>query len=446
MIELSPAMATLIMVAGLILGVSTGYHLAIVILVVGLAVGFLVYGPPLYTLLYLQLFGLIYNYVLLAIPLFVFMGAMLERSGLAEKMFAALYLWLSGLRGGLAVITVLLGTIIAACVGVISASVSMLSLFALPAMMKRGYDRSLAAGAVCGGGSLGILIPPSIMLIIYGPLAQISVGRLFMAAFFPGFLLSGLYCSYIIIRCFLQRKLAPAVPPEERAVPLLKKTTMVITSVIPPAFIILAVLGSIFLGVAPPTEAAAVGGLAAILLTAANRRLNYQVMKEVLRMTLIITSMAMLIGAASVAYTGVFLNLGCGKVVQDLVLAVPGGRWGAFAMVMFIYFILGFLMEWIGIFFIMVPIMAPLAPILGFDPLWFGMMICINLQMSFMTPPYAFAIFILRGTARPEFGITTADIIRGVAPYVVLIIIGMGLCIAFPQLITWLPGQMIKGG
>ena len=185
MIELSPAMATLIMVAGLVLGVSTGYHLAIVILVVGLAVGFLVYGPPLYTLLYLQLFGLIYNYVLLAIPLFVFMGAMLERSGLAEKMFAALYLWLSGIRGGLAVITVLLGTIIAACVGVISASVSMLSLFALPAMMKRGYDRSLAAGAVCGGGSLGILIPPSIMLIIYGPLAQISVGRLFMAAFFP---------------------------------------------------------------------------------------------------------------------------------------------------------------------------------------------------------------------------------------------------------------------
>jgi len=236
------------------------------------------------------------------------------------------------------------------------------------------------------------------------------------------------------------------VPPEERAVPFIKKTAVLMTSMVPPAFIILAVLGSIFLGIAPPTEAAAVGGLAATLLAIAYRKLNWRMMTEVVRQTLIITAMAMFIGAASVAYTGVFLNLGCGRVVQDLVLATPGGRWGSFAVVMFIYFILGFLMEWIGIFFIMVPIMAPLAPILGFDPLWFGMMICVNLQMSFMTPPYAFAIFILRGTASPEFGIATTDIIRGVAPYVVLIMIGLAICIAFPEIITWLPSQMIKGG
>ncbi len=444
MIDLSPEMVTILMLGGLVVAVLTGFPLAIPIGAVALIVGYLTFGDKVIPLIYQQVFAILHNYVLLALPLFVFMGVVLEYSGIADRMYDALFLLLSGFRGGLAIITVLLGTVLAACVGVITASVTVLTALSLPAMIKRGYNHSLAAGAICAGGSLGILIPPSVMLVIYGPMARISVGKLFFGAMLPGIVLSLLYLSYISLRCFFQPKLAPVVPPEERAVSILYKVRLFFTALVPPAFIILAVLGSIFAGIAPPTEAAAIGGFAALVLTAAHRRLNWPILKKIMLRSLNISCMVMIIGAMSVAFTGVFLKAGGGKVVQELVLAAPGGRWGAFAAVMFIYFILGFFIEWIGIFFIMVPILAPLAPILGFDPIWFGIMICINLQMSFLTPPYAFAIFVLRGVAPPELGVTTAEIIRGVIPYIFLIMIGLVLCIVFPDIILWLPGQMIK--
>jgi len=444
MIDLSPEVVCILMLGGLIVTVLSGFPLALPIGTVALVVGFLAFGPTVFALIYQQIFSILHNYVLLALPLFIIMGVTLEYSGIADRMYDALYLILSRLRGGLAIITVLLGTILAACVGVITASVTMLTTLSLSSMVKRGYDHSIAAGAICAGGSLGILIPPSIMLVVYGPMARISVGKLFMAAMFPGLLLSVLYCGYIFFRCLLQPKLAPTVTFEERTVPVLYKIRLLFSSLIPPALIILSVLGVIFAGIAPPTEAAAVGCFAALLLTAAYRRLNWSTLINILRRSLIIASMVMFIGACSVAFTGVFLKGGAGKVVEALVLATPGGRWGAFGMVMFIYFILGFFIEWIGIFFIMVPILAPLAPILGFDPLWFGMMICINLQMSFLTPPYAFAIFVLRGVAPADSGVTTAEIIRGVIPYVGLIIVALLLCITFPQIILWLPAQMIR--
>ncbi|KPK19749.1 MAG: C4-dicarboxylate ABC transporter, partial [Dehalococcoidia bacterium SG8_51_3] len=218
------------MLGGVLVGVMIGYPLAIPVGALGLIFGFLLFGTPVFDLLYARLFKLINNYPLLAVPLFVFMGVMLERSGIAERMYDALYLWLSGLRGGLAIITVLIGTILAACVGIIGASVSMLAVLALPSMLRRGYSKSLASGAVCAGGSLGILIPPSIMLVIYGPMANISVGKLFMGAFIPGFVLSGLYITYIAIRCFFQPHMAQAVPIEERKVPFAKKTALLATS------------------------------------------------------------------------------------------------------------------------------------------------------------------------------------------------------------------------
>jgi len=444
MIDLSPEMVTILMLGGLVVAVLTGFPLAIPIGAVALVIGFLTFGDKVFALIYQQVFSILHNYVLLALPLFVFMGVVLEYSGIADRMYDALFLLLSGFRGGLAIITVLLGTVLAACVGVITASVTVLTTLALPSMIKRGYSHSIAAGAICAGGSLGILIPPSVMLVIYGPMARISVGKLFFGAMVPGVVLSLLYLSYISIRCYFQPKLAPVVPAEERAVSALYKVRLFFTSLVPPAFIILSVLGTIFLGIAPPTEAAAIGGFAALLLTAAHRKLNWPILKNILLRSLNISCMVMIIGAMSVAFTGVFLKAGGGKVVQDLVLAAPGGRWGAFAVVMFIYFILGFFIEWIGIFFIMVPILAPLAPILGFDPVWFGIMICVNLQMSFLTPPYAFAIFVLRGVAPPELGVTTADIIRGVIPYIFLIMLALVLCIVFPQIILWLPGMMIK--
>jgi len=444
MSELSPEIITLLMFGGVLLGVLTGFPLAIPIGGVGVIFGFALFGVPAFDLIYSRVFALVTDYTILAVPLFVFMGSMLERSGIAERMYSALYLWLGGFRGGLAIITVIIGTIMAACVGVIAASIAMLALIALPAMINRGYSKSLASGSICAGGCLGILIPPSIMLVIYGPMAWISVGQLFMAAFVPGLVLSGLYIGYITIRCFFQPKIAPAVPADERRVPFIKKTTLLLTSMLPTALLILSVLGVIFFGIAPPTEAAAVGAFVATLLAIIYRRFSWPVLKETALGTVKLTAMVLLIGSCSTAFVSVFLSAGGGKVVEGFIMAAPGGHWGSFAVIMFICFLLGMFIDWIGILFVMVPILAPIAPALGFDPLWFGMMICVNLQMSFMTPPFAYAIFFLRGTAPPELGVTTADIIRGVIPFVILIMVGLGLCIAFPQLILWLPGMMIK--
>jgi len=444
MIDISPEMSTVIMMGGLLLLILGGCHLSIALGITALAGGYLFFGETVIPLIVAQMFALSKNYVLLAFPLFIFMGYILQASGIADKMYDALYLWLGGIKGGLAIITVLVGAVLAACVGIMGASVSMLTILAIPAMIRRGYDRSLATGAVCAGGTLGILIPPSVMLVVYGPMAQVSVGKLFMGAMFPGLLLAFLYVIYILIRCLIQPKLAPAIPSIERKVSFRKKVTLLLVSVVPAAFIILSVLGTIFFGIAPPTEAAAVGCIAALVLVGASRKLNWQVMKEMLIGSLKITSMGMFIGIASMAFTAVFLNAGCGDVVQNAVMSAPFGRWGAFAVIMFIYFILGSFIEWIGILFIMVPIMAPLAPMLGFDPLWLGLMICINLQMSFMTPPYAFALFVVKGVAPPELGITTGHLIRGVIPHILLVAIGLGLCIAFPQIILWLPAQMIR--
>jgi len=445
MIDIPQETIAIILLLGVLIGVITGFPLAPVIGGLALVVGYLTWGGPQVTdLFYSRMWGLIRNYVILAAPLFIFMGIMLERSGIAERLYEALYLWLGGFRGGLAISTVLIGTVLAACVGIIGASVTMLALIALPAMVKRGYNKALASGAVCAGGTLGILIPPSIMLVLYGPMAEISVGKLFMAAIIPGLLLSGLYCTYIAIYCLLQPRKAPPVPLEERKVSFLKKTRLLLTSLVPPAILVLSVLGSIFFGVAPPTEAAAVGAFAAMLLALAYRRLSFTALRETAFMTLKVTSKVIFVAVCAFMFVGVFLGLGGGNVVEDIILSSPGGKWGAFALIMFIVFLLGMFIDWLGIIFIMIPIITPIGPALGFDTLWLAMMICVNLQMSFLTPPFAYAIFFLRGAAPPELGVTTADIIRGVIPYVFLIMIGLGLCIAFPQLILWLPAQMIK--
>ena len=444
MIELSPEMVTIIMIVGILLGVMTGFHLGIVIGGIGLIVGYVVFGTMVFDLLYSRFFDLINHYVLAAVPLFIFMGLMLERSGIADKMYEALYLWLGRFSGGLAIVTVLIGTILATTVGIIAASIAMLTLIGLPSMLRRGYSKSLAAGSICAGGTLGILIPPSIMLVMYGPMAMISVGKLFMGAFGPGLLLSGLYITYITIRCFFQPKIAPPVPVEERAVPFLKKTIMLVTSLAPVSLLILSVLGVIFFGIAPPTEAAGMGAFVSILLVIAYRRFNFQVLKETALQTLRLTSMITVIAGMAVAFVGVFIAAGGGKVVEEVILSTPGGRWGAFAIVMFIIFILGMILDWIGIIFIMIPIVSPLAPALGFDPVWFAIMIAVNLQMGFMTPPFAPAIFFFRGTADSELGVTMADIIRGVIPFVILIMVGLTLLILFPQIILWLPSIMVK--
>jgi len=444
--SLSPEIITIIMLGGiLVCAVVTGFPIAFVVGGIGLIVGYLLFGPTAFEIMYTRTYNLSLNYPFLAVPLFTLMGVVLQRSGIAEGLYDALYLWLSGFRGGLAVVTLVFGTIIAACLGVITASVTILTLIALAPMIKRGYDKALASGSCVAGGTLGILIPPSIMLVVYGPMAGLSVAKMLVAAIFPGLLLSGLYITYVSIRSFLQPKIAPPIPVEERRVPFRKKTAKLLTNLVPPVVLILSVLGTIFFGLAPPTEAAAMGSFAALLLALAYRKFNWGLLKHVGLETMRVSAFVLLIGCLCYAFVGIFMSAGCGEVVANAVMSAPGGRWGAFAAIMLIVFLLGMFIEWIGIVFIIVPIFTPLVAALGFDPLWFGMMVCINLQMAFMTPPLAMSIFVCKGTAAPELGVTMGDIIRGVYPFVALVMVGLGLCIAFPQLILWLPSKMIVG-
>lgn len=444
MIELSPEIISIIMLGGILAGVLTGYPLALAIGGVSFWVGIYLFGPAVtFEIFYSRSYDMLNNYVLLAVPGFVLMGAVLEHSGAAEGVFEELYVWFAGLRGGLALATIILGTIVAATVGVIAASVTLLTLTALPSMVKRGYDRSLAAGAVCAGGSLGILIPPSIMLVIYGPMANVSVGKMLLGAVMPGLFLSASYCLYILVRCILQPQIAPPIPPGEKRIPFLVKTGRLAVAIGPLVMLIMAVLGSIFFGIASPTEAAGVGSLATIILAAAHRRLNMEVLKKAAATTVKVSGMVLLIGMLASSFTGIFMRAGCDEVVARFIMSMPGSKWGAFTIIMVICFALGFFIDWLGILFIMVPIITPIGDALGFDRLWFAMMICINLQMSFMTPPFAYAIFYLRGAADPSLGVTTRHIIRGIVPYVIIIALALVVFIFYPQLILWLPAKML---
>ncbi|MDD3631889.1 MAG: TRAP transporter large permease subunit [Atribacterota bacterium] len=445
LIALSPEIITFLMLGGVLVLVLTGFPIGLVIGSVAFLVGTLIFGPKItFNILYSRLYELTLNYPYLAVPLFTFMGVILENSGIAEDLYEALYEWLSGFRGGLAVVTIIVGTILAACLGTITASVTILTLIALAPMVKRGYDKSIASGSIVAAGTLGILIPPSIMLVVYGPQAGVSVGRMFMGAIFPGLLLSGLYIAYISIRCALNPKLGPPIPVEARQkISYREKTVKLIKAVAPTLLIIIAVLGTIYTGIAPPTEAAAMGSLAVVILAIAYRKFTWRLIKYSSMEVLRVSAFVLLIAGLSYAYVGVFMSAGCGEVVTNLIMAVPGGRWGAFAMVMLIVFVLGMFIEWIGIVFIVVPVFSPIFVKLGFDPLWAAMMVCINLQMAFQTPPMAMSIFVCRGTAPPELGVTMDDIIKGVIPFIVIIMFCLILCTIFPQIITWLPEKMI---
>jgi len=436
---------TIVFTLGIIGAIMSGYPIMFTLGALGIVMGYLTMGPAVGDLMYNRGFKFILGYPLLAMPLFVYMGYMLANSGITDALYHSIAVVTGSFRGGLAIGTVLFGTVLAACLGVITASTSMLTVLALGPMLKRGYDRSLACGSICAAGCLGIIIPPSIMFVILGPLAEVSVGKLFMGAFGPGLMLSGLYCLYIALRSWLQPSVAPAIPLEERMISTARKIRMLAVSLLPPVILILSVLGVIFMGIAPPTEAAASGCVAATGLALVYRKFSFRMFKECLLETGRVVSFALGIGFFAVGMAAVFIRLGCGGVIGDWILAVPG-RWGSFAAIMFALFILGMLMGWLPILFIMIPIVMPILPALGFDKVWFIMMMAINLNMAFMTPPMALAIFVLKGTADKSFGITTGEIIRGVVPFVAIIMIGLVLMIIFPQIIMWLPDHMVRAG
>ncbi len=444
MIELSAEFVTFLMLGGVFTLVLTGFPIAFVIGSVALIVGTVIFGPDTaFHIMYSRFYGLSLNYPYLAVPLFTFMGVILQHSGITRDLYDSLYESLGDLKGGLAVVTVIFGTILAACLGVIAASVTILTLIALGPMITRGYSKPLAAGTIVASGTLGILIPPSIMLVVYAPQAGLSIGQMFMGAVFPGLILSALYVVYIIVICKIKPEMGPSIPKEERTPFSMQKLIHLLKSMVPPVLLILAVLGTIFSGIAPPTEAAAVGSLAAIALAIVYRKFSWKLIKHASLETLKVSAFVVMIAALCYAFVGVFMSAGSGDVVTDLIMSVPGGPWASFTVIMLIVFLLGMFIEWIGIVFIIVPIFSPILVQLGFNPLWAGMMICINLQMAFQTPPMAMSIFVLKGTADPKLGLTMADIIRGVIPFILIIMLTLVLCMIFPEIITWLPEKMI---
>ena len=437
-------LAAVIMLAILLIMVIGGVHLAFALMFLAVIFGLIYVGPPIFPMAMLKIFGVMQSEILIAVPLFVFMGTILEKSGVAEGVYQSLYELFGPIRGGLAFATVATCTIFASCTGVIAATVTTMTLLAVPAMLKRKYDKGLATGVVCAGGSLGILIPPSVMLVMYGPMANLSVAKLFAAALFPGFVLSFLFLAYIAVRAWLQPKSAPAISAEERTAvggKLLKRTVL---HMLPPLFLIIAVLGSIIGGVASPTEASGVGAFCAMLIAAAYRRLNLQNVKEAAHTTLIVTTMVFFIIIGAQIFNAVFLYLGGGVLIRNMLIAIPLGKWFILAVMMFILFIMGFFISWQGLLYVIVPIFLPVATALGFDPLWFALLVCLNLQMSFLTPPFAYAIFFVKGASPPE--ITTWDIYRGVVPFVALQAFGVFICIVFPEIILWLPRVTLGGG
>ncbi|MCF7940677.1 MAG: TRAP transporter large permease subunit [Spirochaetia bacterium] len=444
MIELSAELITFLMLGGVFVLVLTGFPIAFVIGSVAFLVGTLVFGPTTaFHIMYSRFYDLSLNYPYLAVPLFTFMGVILQHSGITKDLYESLYESLGNLKGGLAVVTVVFGTILAACLGVIAASVTILTLIALGPMISRGYDKSLAAGTIVASGTLGILIPPSIMLVVYAPQAGLSIGQMFMGAVFPGLILSGLYILYIVIRCKLDPESGPSIEENLQTPFTFAKMVRLMKSMLPPVLLIVAVLGTIFSGVAPPTEAAAVGSLAAILLAIAYRKFSMELIRHAALETLKVSAFVVMIAALCYAFVGIFMSAGSGDVVTHLILSIPGGKWASFAVIMLVVFMLGMFIEWIGIVFIIVPIFSPILVALGFNPLWAGLMICINLQMAFQTPPMAMSIFVLKGTADPALGLTMSDIIRGVIPFIAIIMFTLVLCMIFPGIITWLPETLL---
>ena len=439
---MTEAQIVVLMIVALIFLIMLGHPVAFTVGGIAMLFGVVWWGGPgTFDILAKNVFGVMDNYIFAAIPMFILMGAILERSGVGEILYKSMHIIMGRLRGGLAVATVFICTLFAASTGIIATSVVGMGMFALPAMVKRGYSKELATGAVMAGGCLGILIPPSIMLVVIGAMAGLSVGKLFMGALFPGLVLSGLYMAFITISCFLRPHWGPALPPEERAVSPLKKALLGITSVLPPLALIFAVLGSIFFGLASPTEAASVGAAGAVLITLGYRKFSWKTIKEASYETALSTGMIFWIIVGASCYAAVFLGLGGDQIIADLLLGLQVSPMVVLGVILFTLFILGMVMEWIAIALIAIPIFFPIVIELGFDPLWFAVLFAVVLQTAFLTPPYGGALFLLRGIA-PE-GVTMGNIWRGAYLYIPFQLVGLTLCVLYPKIVLWLPTLMI---
>jgi tripartite ATP-independent transporter DctM subunit len=383
-----------------------------------------------------RIWNVMENWVMVALPMFIFMGLLLDRSGIARELMTSFARLFGGVRGGLAVTVTLIGLLLAATTGIIGAAVVLLALLGLPAMLSQGYDKALASGTVCAVGTLGILIPPSIMLVLMADRMAMSVGDLFLGAVFPGLLLGGLYVAYLLLYGLLRPAAAPAgshEPIDWAAIGAL------FLAILPPAFLILAVLGSIFLGVATPTEAAGVGAAGALLLALLKRQLTGPVLQEVLYETTRTTAFIFAVLLGATAFALVLRGLGGDALIEDVLLGLPFDANGIVICILLATFLLGFFLDWIELTLIILPLVSPVVVALGFDPVWFTVMFAVCLQTSFLTPPVGFAIFYLKGVAPP--GIDVATIYRGVLPFIFLQLLGLVILFNWEALVTWLPAQ-----
>jgi len=427
------------MVVALLGGVIIGFPVAFVMAGLGLFFGALVGGIDLASYqATLNTYGVMSGWSLLAIPLFVYMGVVLEKAKIADKLYLGLYLLLGPVRGGLAVATMLIATLFAACTGIAGASVIAIGLIALPSMLRYGYDRKMASGVICAGGGLGVIIPPSIMLILYGPVAGVSISMLFIAAIIPGLVMAALYILYIGGRCFLNPEFGPAITPEEAAKYSRKDMFKILLfSGVPPIAIIICVLGSIFFGLAAPTEAAALGGLGALFIAAAYGKLNLRMFLESGYSALKISTFIMWLVLGAKFFMTTFNKLGGGNLIYDFLMNLNTGPTTLLIIMLLIIFILGMFMDWIGILLVVIPIFIPIVKTMGWDQLWFAMMFCITLQISYITPPFAYSIFYLKGIAPPE--VSLVDIYRGCMPFIFIQFFVLIILFFWPDLALYLP-------
>jgi tripartite ATP-independent transporter DctM subunit len=439
---LSPELMSVLMLVLLMVMIMFGHPIAFVFGGLAIIFGVILRGPAVFYMFTSQAMGTMDSWLLVAITMFIFMADLLVKSGIADDLFESLRYLMGPLRGGVAIAVIIVCTVLAACTGIVGASVVSMGLAALPVMIRYGYEKGLAAGTICAGGTLGILIPPSIMMVALADLTGLSCGKLLIGGILPGLILAGLYIAYVAIRCGLRPELGPPLSLEERAaVPVRKRLRGAVKSMLAPGVLILIVLGIIFTGIATATEASGVGAFLAFVMTVIYGRFSWKLLREALQSTAKTVAMVMFIIVATNCYTAVFLDIGGGKIIMEFMVSLGLGKWGAFFFMMLVIFILGMPIEWVGIIYLVVPIFLPIAIKFGIDPLWFILCIAVNLQNAFLSPPAGASLFYLQGISRGI--LTTADIFRGVIPFVILQLVGLGLCIAFPEMVLYLP-NLIK--
>jgi len=437
MLALGPEWLTIILFGSLVFLLLLGLPLVFAIGGVATLFIILLWGPHALPVLANRTYMAMDMFLLVAVPMFIFMGAMLQRCGIAEDMYELMYHWMGGLRGGLAAGTVLICTMFAAMVGISGAATTSMGLIALPSMLKRGYHKHIAVGCISAGGSLGILIPPSVLMIILALTSRVSVGEMFIAGILPGLLLSGLFVTYILIRCYFQKDIGPSVPEAERLPP--RERVRLAGALVLPIGLILAVMGSMFFGIATPSEASAIGALGAIVSAMLKKTFNWESFTSALFITLRLSAMVIWIVFAASAFTALYAVTGAASLVGSLVKGV-GDPWMVIITMQLILFVLGMFFDPTGIVLLTAPIFFPIVVSLGFDPLWFAILFVINMELAYLTPPFGFNLFYMKAVVPP--GITMMDIYKSQTPFVLLMILGLVLCMIFPGIITVLPNLM----